>query len=144
MRNASGLTDYYLFYATNSLLGLKKMKEAMWKVDETGEFGFSDATDPNQMILFSKEPRYEVLSKLIMAHFGGREVTLADVEEFVLAETPFRENSLQATCPKEVGAGGKASAPGDQCFGHSKTGNISRCNDEATVRIALPDSVSSA
>jgi three-Cys-motif partner protein len=27
MRNATGLTDYYLFYATNNLLGLQKMKE---------------------------------------------------------------------------------------------------------------------
>jgi three-Cys-motif partner protein len=48
MRNAAGVTDYYLFYATNSPIGLKKMKEAMWKVDESGEFTFSDATDPNR------------------------------------------------------------------------------------------------
>ncbi len=38
MRNAAGITDYYLFYAANSPLGLKKMKEAMWKVDVSGEF----------------------------------------------------------------------------------------------------------
>jgi hypothetical protein len=28
MSNARDVTDYYLFYATNELLGLKKMKEA--------------------------------------------------------------------------------------------------------------------
>src|SRR5579859_472831 len=52
MSNARDVTDYYLFYATNELLGLKKMKEAMWKTDESGEFRFSDATDPNQLVLF--------------------------------------------------------------------------------------------
>ena len=31
MSNERDVTDYYLFYATNELLGLKKMKEAMWK-----------------------------------------------------------------------------------------------------------------
>ena len=36
MRNEADVTDYYLFYATNNLLGLQKMKEAMWRVDEFG------------------------------------------------------------------------------------------------------------
>jgi hypothetical protein len=48
------VTDYYLFYATNELLGLEKMKEAMWKADESGEFRFSDATDPNQLVIFER------------------------------------------------------------------------------------------
>lgn len=52
MRNENDVTDYFLFYATNNLRGLQKMKEAMWKVDESGEFMFSDATNPNQMVLF--------------------------------------------------------------------------------------------
>jgi three-Cys-motif partner protein len=65
MRNASGLTDYYLFYATNNLLGLQKMKEAMWRVDESGEFTFSDATDARQLLLIGKEPRYDVLENLL-------------------------------------------------------------------------------
>jgi hypothetical protein len=36
MRNDAGVTDYYLFYATKSLKGLQKMKEAMWKVRPEG------------------------------------------------------------------------------------------------------------
>jgi three-Cys-motif partner protein len=91
MRNSSGLTDYYLFYATNSPVGLRKMKEAMWKVDESGEFTFSDATDPNQMVLFSKNPRYDDLAQQIMKRFAGKQATVGDVEEFVLCETAFRE-----------------------------------------------------
>ncbi|MGH7096030.1 MAG: three-Cys-motif partner protein TcmP [Stellaceae bacterium] len=91
MQNESNLTDYYLFYASNSLLGLKKMKEAMWRVDESGEFTFSDATDPNQLILFSKEPRRDLLAKQLRGRFHARNVPVSEIEEFVLIETPFRE-----------------------------------------------------
>jgi three-Cys-motif partner protein len=91
MRNESGLTDYYLFYATNSLLGLRKMKEAMWRTDESGEFTFSDATDASRLVLFGREPRYDVLAQQLQNQFCGKEVTLSQIEEFVLAETPFRE-----------------------------------------------------
>ncbi len=61
MSNSRDVTDYFLFYATSELLGLKKMKEAMWKVDESGEFRFSDATDPNQFVLFEKAPSLQTL-----------------------------------------------------------------------------------
>jgi three-Cys-motif partner protein len=89
MCNKSGVTDYYLFYATGSLTGLKKMKEAMWAVDPSGEFTFSDATNPRQMVLFSGAPRYEDLRRQIMTRFADRVATVAEIEEFVLAETAF-------------------------------------------------------
>jgi three-Cys-motif partner protein len=91
MRNESDVTDYYLFYATNNLVGLRKMKEAMWKVGEPGEFVFSDATDPNQLVLFKREPQYDLLQRQIVNHFKGKQTTIGEVEEFVLAETAFRE-----------------------------------------------------
>jgi three-Cys-motif partner protein len=90
MRNEAGMTDYYLFYATNSLKGLQKMKEAMWRVDPKGEFKFSDATDPNQLVMFG-EPDIDILLGQIFQRFARRETTVQDVEEFVLAETAFRE-----------------------------------------------------
>jgi hypothetical protein len=49
------------------------MKEAMWKVDESGEFMFSDATDPNQMVMFTKSPRFDDLTKQILARFAGQQ-----------------------------------------------------------------------
>ena len=91
MRNDRDVTDYYLFYATNSLLGLKKMKEAMWKVDGSGEFRFSDATNPLQFVLFEREPQFDVLKSQIMDRFQGQETTIGEIEEFVVSETAFRE-----------------------------------------------------
>jgi three-Cys-motif partner protein len=91
MSNERDVTDYYLFYATNELLGLKKMKEAMWKVDESGEFRFSDATDSNQLVLFEKAPKLPLLQERLRAAFSGKEVSVGDIEKFVLVETAFRE-----------------------------------------------------
>ena len=92
MSNARDVTDYYLFYATNELLGLKKMKEAMWKADESGEFRFSDATDPNQLILFEKAPQLPALRQRLVTKFTGKDASVADIERFVLVETAFRES----------------------------------------------------
>lgn len=91
MRNEHNAADYFLFFATNSELGLKKMKEAMWRVDESGTYTFSDATDPNQAVLFSAEPDRQLLSRLIFRKFEGLEPTVIEIERFVVRETAFRE-----------------------------------------------------
>ena len=91
MRNNKNTIDYYLFYATNNLTGLKKMKEAMWKVDSSGEYGFSDATDPHQSVFFIDQPQLENLRDRITERFQGKEAAIREIEEFVVAETAFRE-----------------------------------------------------
>jgi three-Cys-motif partner protein len=96
MKNDRDVTDYYLFHSTNSLTGLQKMKEAMWRVDESGEFTFSDATDHNQFVMFERKPQFEVLRKQILNEFSGKETTVAVVEEFVVANTAFRETHYKA------------------------------------------------
>lgn len=90
MQNERDVTDYYLFYGTNNLRGLEKMKDAMWKIDAMGEFRFSDATDPNQIVLFA-EPRFDLLRMEVTNRFGGTEATVGDIERFVIGETAFRK-----------------------------------------------------
>jgi three-Cys-motif partner protein len=91
MRNERNTMDYFLFFATNNELGLRKMKEAMWRVDESGTYTFSDATDPNQPLLFAAEPDRPLLTRLILDKFASTEVTPSEIERFVVRETPFRE-----------------------------------------------------
>jgi hypothetical protein len=91
MRNNVDVVDYYLFYATNSKVGLQKMKAAMWKVDEAGEFRFSDATDENQLVLFQKAPDLSQLKVQLVSQFSGQTVETSEIEDFVVAETAFRE-----------------------------------------------------
>ena len=91
MRNERNTLDYFLFFGTNSELGLKKIKEAMWRVDESGTYTFSDATDPNQSVLFAAEPDRGLLKDLILDHFRGLEASIDEIERYVVRETPFRE-----------------------------------------------------
>jgi three-Cys-motif partner protein len=104
MKNARNQTDYYLFYATNHLQGLRKMKEAMWRVDESGAFTFSDATDSAQLVLFNT-PDFATLERQLVQRFAGQEATVGEVEEFVLAETAFRETHYKARLKGLEGAG---------------------------------------
>lgn len=92
MRNEHNAMDYFLFFATNNELGLRKMKEAMWRLDESGTYTFSDATDPDQSVLFSAEPDRAMLTKLLLSKFSSRTTTPEEIETFVVRETPFRES----------------------------------------------------
>lgn len=92
MINKSNRTDYFLFFGTNSLEGLKKMKSAMWKVDESGMFQFSDATyNPLQPTLMETTPDYDLLKTIILNQFRNKKVLIRDLEKFILTKTPFRE-----------------------------------------------------
>jgi three-Cys-motif partner protein len=107
MRNKKDATDYFLFFATNSRKGMEKMKEAMWKVDESGEFRFSDATVPEQTLLFTPQPNFEALRRAIVTRFSGTEATIDQIEEFVLADTPFRETHYKRQVLAELEREGK-------------------------------------
>jgi len=95
MLNRANRADYHLFFGTKSIEGLKKMKEAMWKVDDSGTFRFSDATDPGQSVLFDAGPDPATLERLLVDRFRGNVATIAEVEEFVLADTPYRETHVR-------------------------------------------------
>lgn len=82
---------YCLFFGTNNLLGLERMKDSMWAVDKTGRFKFSDNTDPNQTTLFGVEPDYDMLKKMVLTEFKGKKTKMKDLEEFVLVKTPFKK-----------------------------------------------------
>ena len=90
MRDGADRTIYHLFFATNHHLGHEKMKEAMWKADESGLFRFSDATDPNQRVLFSPTPQRD-LAPMLGKKFQGEKVISDKVYRYTNDETVFLE-----------------------------------------------------
>jgi hypothetical protein len=64
------------------------MKEAMWRVDPTGHYSFSDNTNFSQPTLLN-EPNYADLSNRVVNNFQGKTVTVEAVEHFVITETPY-------------------------------------------------------
>jgi len=100
MRNRRNTTDYFLYFASNNILGLAKMKEAMWKIAPGGDFTFSDATDFNQAVLFAPEPDRQALMRLIAERFVKRRATVQQVESYVVEETPFLATHYKAVLKK--------------------------------------------
>lgn len=101
MRNKRNARDYYLFFATKHIKGMEAMKRAMWKVDPTGAYQFSDFTNPYQLFLFD-QPDYTLLQSMLSNKFKGRTVSLQEIEEFVIGETPFFTFKEKALRPMEL------------------------------------------
>jgi three-Cys-motif partner protein len=96
MLNKGNSTDYFLFFATNNLKGLEKMKDAMWKVDDTGSFQFSDHYDSRGLLsLFSAQPNLAPLQDAISKNFKGRSISIENLQEWVIAETEFLSKHLK-------------------------------------------------
>jgi hypothetical protein len=130
MRNRNDATDYFLFFATKNTTGLRKMKEAMWGVDQSGEFTFSDGTNPDQMLLFGKQPNLAVLRNEIVGRFSGAETTVGTVELFVVEATAFRETHYTPVL-KELEMGVPPGMGGGQRVGPAKEGDIRGSEDAA-------------
>jgi three-Cys-motif partner protein len=98
MRNSHDRTLYYLFFATNHPLGLEKMKDAFWRVDPTSGSRFSDATNPNQLVLFSEDAEafMPALGAEIASAFAGQTVSVRDVLDYVNVQTAFLEKHGKA------------------------------------------------
>ena len=96
MRDCRGRTIYYLFFASNHPLGHVKMKEAFWRADPSGRFCFSDATDPNQLVMFEIDETPK-LAELLSKTFASKRTLVGTLTEYVENETAFtRSHMLQA------------------------------------------------
>lgn len=89
LRDKNDRVVYYLFFASNNSRGHYKMKEAMWKVDPLGDFSFSDATNPDQKILFLNAPLDALRTDLVNRFRGAGKVLIEQVESFVFDRTAF-------------------------------------------------------
>jgi three-Cys-motif partner protein len=87
----AGGNTYHLFFGTGSNMGLRRMKDAMWKVDpETGQ-AFRDSTLADHPVLFEQEPNLDRLQEMLHEKFGSHWFTIEEAEQFTLA-TAFRDN----------------------------------------------------
>jgi len=105
MRDRQDRPQYYLFFATNNQLGHLKMKEAMWKVDPDGDFRFSDATNPSQMVLFEADPT-TVLAAQVREEFRSKgTVTGFQVRIFVENGTAYLKKHMTGALKQEEQSG---------------------------------------
>ncbi len=95
MLDRNDVDIYHLFFATNSPLGFERMKEAMWAVDETGTFRFSDRTDPGQMVMIGATPN-KGLAEQIEKRFAERTVCVREIKQWVIEETTYLPKHVRA------------------------------------------------
>ena len=107
MIDGGNRTEYVLFFGTNSPKGLSEMKRSMWRADPEGGETFSDRTDTSQMVLIERSPDLKRLQRMLYEKFRDRgRVGIKAVEDFVLFDTPFSEQSHLKNLtlkPMEVG-----------------------------------------
>ncbi len=100
MKNKQDRTQFFLFFASNHRLGHIKMKEAMWRIDENGDFSFSDASHRKQSIFrdFDLEQKIRSLQSDILQKFGGCTcVPSRTIQQYVEDETIFlRKHMIKA------------------------------------------------
>ncbi len=89
MKGSNNALIYWLFFCTKNDRGLEEMKKAMLRVDDTGSFVFSDAANPDQLSLMSAGLAEGWLSAHLKRQFGGQTVTLTEVRQHVLVDTPL-------------------------------------------------------
>ena len=110
MLNLGNRIDYFLFFGGTNLRGLEKMKEAMWKVDASGTFQFSDYTDARRTLnLFADEPDYDMLKKIILERYSGKEVSIEELGDSVVSDTPFLRTHFKVQILKPMEAAGELS-----------------------------------
>lgn len=81
---------YYLYYGTNDITGLDKMKEAMWKIEPTGSYRFQSRFQ-DQISLFEKEINLSKLKGDLIRIFKNKTASIEQIEHAVVANTDFRK-----------------------------------------------------
>lgn len=87
----AGGNTHYLFFGTGSHVGLRRMKDAMWKVDPASGAAFRDSTLAEHPVLFEQEPDLARLLEMLREKFPSTWFTIGQAAEFTLLETPFRD-----------------------------------------------------
>lgn len=123
MVNERGKTGYFLFYGTRNIVGLRVMKEAMWKVDPGGGQKFSDVLD-GQQVLFEDSVDTLPLQHDLTQHFRGQTVAVETLEHYVLADTPYAASHLKKLTLKPMQIAGLISSPNQRRKGTFPNGTM--------------------
>ncbi len=94
MLDEKNIPIYDLFFATNHLDGLRKMKRAMWSIHPEGGRRFSDR-HAGDVSLFADSLDTTPLRAAMLTRFAGRTVSMSELERWVLLETDYHDGHIK-------------------------------------------------
>ena len=86
MHDQRGQLLYWLVFCSNSDRGLEEMKKAMWSVDSTGNFRFSDKHSGQFTLLPGFDQGW--LAGSLRSSLAGRQMDVGEIRHYILSETP--------------------------------------------------------
>lgn len=124
MVNEKGRIGNYLFFCTRNLQAFDKMKTVMWKLAPGGDYRFEDRL-ANQPVLFgSADLDTGPLQDDLAAHFSGKTVSVKEVVDYVVAETPYYSGQVKTKTLKPMQAEGRISSPNQRKSGQFPEGTM--------------------
>lgn len=100
-------SGYHLFFGTKHPLGLRRMKEAMWKLDPENGQKFRDSTSEKQQPLFQPEVDTKPLRDAMIERFGDQPVSIQELDNFALIETPYLPSHIRTRTLKPLEKDGR-------------------------------------
>ncbi len=110
MYDHRGKRLYDLFYCTRELIGLDRMKGAMWKIAPSGDFSFRDRF-ANQEVIFSQSIDTNPLQIHLLQHFAGQAVTIEAIVDHVIAATPYSGSHVKRSTLAKMQTAGQITSP---------------------------------
>jgi len=123
MYDKRGKRLYDLNYCTNEPVGLDRMKQAMWKIAPSGDFTFQDRF-ANQDVLFASTVDSGPLRAGLRDHFRSRAVTITEVIDHVIAQTPYTSSHVKRLTLAPMQKAGEISSPDQKRSGTFPDGTI--------------------
>ncbi len=88
-----GGNGLFLVFGTHKLIGVEKMKDAMWSIDKVSGQRFRDPRDLNQQTFeaIDSDPDLSLLVQQVLERVERGPQSLEDLKEFALRETMFKK-----------------------------------------------------
>lgn len=94
-----GGNGLFLVFGTHKLLGVEKMKDAMWSIDRVRGQRFRDPRDLNQQTFeaIDSDPDLSLLRQQVLERLDGGPQSLENLKDFALRETMFKKAHVEPT-----------------------------------------------
>lgn len=102
MVNKHNQIAYFLIFGSNHWKGIEVMKNAMWAIDPTGNYTFSDLSHSGQSTLIDFAGFDYSLIQNELRKLAGRKLTISEIEEYIAIKTPYTTNKLKTEVLKPM------------------------------------------